>query len=65
MAEITESTEIENLPAPDAENEQADPFATGLELRPTERETYLLETLYDWRESSPKTAIVLGQPLRS
>jgi hypothetical protein len=35
------------------------------QLRPTERETFLLDTLLKWQESSARSQIVLGQPLNS
>jgi len=37
---------------------------TGNDLKPTEREAFLLETLWNWHETSAKSAIILGQPLR-
>jgi hypothetical protein len=33
------------------------------DLKPTEREAFLLETLWKWHEASAKSAIILGQPL--
>ncbi len=36
----------------------------GAELRPNDREAFLLETLWEWREMSARTGIVLGEPLR-
>lgn len=36
---------------------------TADQLKPTERETFLLEELCKWQESSAKSRIVLGQPL--
>jgi hypothetical protein len=38
---------------------------TGEQLKPTEREAFLLETLLRWGETSEKSRIVLGQPLSS
>ena len=36
---------------------------TADELKPTEREVFLLDTLWKWQETSAKSRIVLGQPL--
>jgi hypothetical protein len=36
---------------------------SGNDLKPTEREAFLLETLWNWHETSAKSAIILGQPL--
>lgn len=35
------------------------------QLRPTEREEFLLNALWNWQEASAKSQIVLGQPLRA
>jgi hypothetical protein len=35
------------------------------DLRPTEREKYLLGELWDWQQRSAKTPWVLGKPMRS
>lgn len=35
------------------------------ELKPTETEVFLLDTLWKWQETSEKSRIVLGQPLNS
>jgi hypothetical protein len=33
------------------------------QLKPTEREVFLLETLWTWRQTSARSTTVLGQPL--
>jgi len=38
---------------------------TTNDLKPTEREVFLLDILWKWQETSAKSRIVLGQPLDS
>jgi hypothetical protein len=35
------------------------------EVKPTEREIFLLQTLCQWQENSARSRIVLGQPIAS
>ena len=35
------------------------------DLKPTEREAFLLDTLWKWHEASAKSRTVLGEPLGS
>jgi hypothetical protein len=38
---------------------------TADQLKPNDREVFLLRTLWDWQETSSRTHIVLGEPLSS
>lgn len=66
MAERQNTQRVEELVAKGQPAESDRGFTsapTAEQLKPNEREVFLLNTLVRWQETSAKSRIVLGQPL--
>ena len=69
--EMAEGQDVPRAEKPGVEGQPAESTRgftsapTADELKPTDREVFLLNTLLQWQETSAKSRIVLGQPLNA